>query len=313
MSKSGKHSHGHHHEDHPHHHGLGQYHHGNIANIRTAFLLNFLFTLIEIAGGILSNSVALLSDAIHDLGDSLSLGFAWFAEKKADQELKDERFTFGMNRLPLISAVVNAVVLTAGSIFIILHSIERFQHPEPIDYRIMIPLAVLGVIVNGWAVVRLAKNQGINSKVMRLHLLEDILGWVALLFGAIIMFFTDWFIIDPILSLGIAAFILFNAVKNLRHAYFIVMQCAPEGICVGDVKNSIIALPEVDKVMDFHFWTLEGSLHVMSVHILIHENLPTADLIKLKNKIRGILKAEGDIHTTIEIEFPEEEECEDHC
>lgn len=306
------HPHGHHLEEHPHHHGLGHHHHGNIKNIRTAFLLNFFFTLVEIVGGFASNSVAVLSDAIHDLGDSLSLAFAWFAEKKADQDIKDERFTFGMNRLPLISALVNAGVLTTGSIFIIIHSIKRFQHPEPIDYRIMIPLAVLGVTVNAWAVIKLAKNQGINSRVMRLHLLEDILGWIALLIGSIVMYFTDLLIIDPILSLAIAVFILYNALKNLRHAYFIIMQRSPEGISVSKIKSQIHQLEEVKSIMDFHLWTLEGSLHVMSIHVLIHAPLKTEQLIALKKEIRRILKGEGDIHATIEIEFPEEE-CDDHC
>ena len=194
-----------------HHH----HHHNGTENIRVAFWLNLAFTIIEIIGGFLTNSLAILSDALHDLGDSLSLGLAWYFQNLSKKG-RDRKFSYGYRRFSLLGAIINSIVLVVGSIFIITEAIPRVMDPQSTNATGMIGLAILGVLVNGAAVLKLKKGHTQNEKVAALHLLEDVLGWVAVLIGSIIIYFTNWFIIDPLLSLGIALFILFNVYKSIK-------------------------------------------------------------------------------------------------
>ena len=195
-----------------HHHSHEQEKGGNI---KVAFFLNISFTIIEIIGGVLTNSVAILSDALHDLGDSLSLGLAWYFEKKSKKG-RSKNFSFGYKRFSLLGALINAIVLIIGSIFILREAIPRIINPEPVDTKGMILLAILGIFVNGLAVLRLKKGTSLNEKVISLHLLGDVFGWIAVLIGAIAIYYFNSPIIDPILSFLIAGFILFNVYKNLN-------------------------------------------------------------------------------------------------
>ena len=303
MAHSPKHSHDHKH-DHSHGHGHSHHHHAG-DNIKVAFFLNLSFTIIELIGGVWINSVAILSDAMHDLGDSLSLGLAWYFEKVSKRE-RDANFTFGYKRFSLLGAVINSVILLVGSIFILTEAIPRIWDPEPVNAAGMVGFALLGIVVNGAAVLRLKGGESLNEKVVRLHLLEDVLGWVAVLVGGIILYFFDWPVIDPLLSLGITFFVLYNVVRNLRQSIKILLQGTPSHINTEEVKSRLEALPNVASVHDLHIWTMDGTYNIMSMHAVVPQAIDSEQTGLLKQDIRKAM-AEMDIsHVTIELEQPGE-------
>jgi cobalt-zinc-cadmium efflux system protein len=294
-----------HHDHSHHHHGHGHVHAGD--NIAVAFFLNLGFAIIELVGGLLTNSVAILSDALHDFGDSLSLGTAWYFQKKSRQE-KSSNYTYGYRRFSLIGAFINALVLTLGSIFIIQEAITRLSHPETVNARGMLWLAVLGVTINFAAMLRLKKGTSINEKVISLHFLEDVLGWIAVLIGALVMMFADLPIIDPILSLLIACFVLFNVYRNIKPAFSIILQGVPENITEEKIRSMVMSEKGVVDMHDFRIWTLDGEHHVLSVHVLVKENMDLKSAEALKENIKSSLKKMHISHATIEVEFNPE-----HC
>lgn len=214
---------------HHHHHGHDHSHDHETKNIQVAFWLNLGFALFEIAGGLYTNSVAIMSDALHDLGDSLSLGTSWYFQKKSQQK-RDSTFTYGYRRFSLLGAFINSIVLTVGSAFIISESVQRIFNPAQPNAKGMLILAVIGIGVNLIAMLRLKRGISINERVISLHFLEDVMGWAAVLIGSLVMMFYSVPILDPILSLGIALFILFNVYKNMKTVFQIVLQGAPENI-----------------------------------------------------------------------------------
>lgn len=286
------------------HHDHGHHHHGT-GNIKVAFFLNLAFTIIEIIGGLFTNSMAILSDALHDLGDSISLGLSWYFQK-VSQKHKDKKYSYGYKRFSLIGALVNSMILFVGSIFILLETIPRIYNPQTPDALGMIWLAVLGVIINGAAVFRLKKGESINEKVVSLHLLEDVLGWVAVLIGAIVMYFYDLPIIDPLLSLGIACFILFNVFKNLKSVFKIIMQGVPHDTSQKKIRSFLEGLDGVENIHDLHIWTMDGQYNVLTVHIVTQQNLQMEALIPLKQKVHEELKTYGINHATLEFETKDE-------
>ncbi|HBG40569.1 MAG TPA: cation transporter, partial [Porphyromonadaceae bacterium] len=266
---------------HTHHHD----HHEDVKNIKTAFFLNLSFTLIEFIGGILTNSMAILSDAVHDLGDSFSLGLAWYFQKLAKKK-SNKIYTYGYKRFSLMGAVINSIVLIVGSVLILVHALPRLFSPQQPDTGGMLLLAVFGVIVNGAAVLRLRKGHSINERVVSLHMLEDVLGWVAVLIGAGIMHFTDLPVIDPILSIAIAVFILYNVFRNMKESWRIILQGSPSRIDTDEIMKMIESYPEIQSVHDVHLWSADGEYNVMTVHVVLNEPLPMTALHSLKDSIR---------------------------
>jgi cobalt-zinc-cadmium efflux system protein len=301
-----------HHHHHTHAQGTEPEESSDTRSIGQALLLNLSFTLLELVGGVLTNSLAVISDAVHDLGDSLALGMGYLAERKARHKATDENYTYGFRRLPLLSAALNALILLGGSAWVISQAIGRLQAPERVDTQWMLPLAALGVLVNGWAVFRLSKGKGINSRMLRLHLLEDALGWIAVLLGAIVMHFTGFYLIDPLLSLLIAAYIIYHAAGNLRQVYRLLAQRSPAEIAVADIRQQIESLPQVEQVLDLHIWSLEGTRHILSCHLAVAIDIPLSEQQKLKTSIRRMLSQYGQFHSTIELDFGAGQ-CADHC
>lgn len=287
-----------------HHHDHGHHHHGT-GNIKVAFFLNLAFTIIEIIGGLFTNSMAILSDALHDLGDSISLGLSWYFQK-VSQKHKDKKYSYGYKRFSLVGALVNSVILFVGSIFILTETIPRIYNPQTPDALGMIWLAILGVVINGAAVFKLKKGESINEKVVSLHLLEDVLGWVAVLIGAIVMYFYDLPIIDPLLSLGIACFILFNVFKNFKSVFKIIMQGVPHDTNQKKIKAFLEGLDDVVNIHDLHIWSMDGQYNVLTVHIVTQENLQMEALVPLKQKVHEELKTYGINHATLEFETKDE-------
>ncbi len=287
-----------HNHNHEHQHGT--------ENITAAFWLNTAFALLELAGGIYTNSVAIMSDALHDFGDSLSLGLSYYLQKKSEKK-KDRFYSYGYKRFSLLGAFITSIILCVGSVFIISEAVQRFAHPEQPDTKGMLILAVIGIVVNTAAMLRLKKGNTLNEKAVSLHFLEDVLGWVAVLIGAIVMSFTDLPILDPLLSVGIALFILFNVYKNLRSVLKIILQAVPDNLSENEIKNQLAEFNEVTEIHDIHIWSMDGVYHVVTFHAVINENKNQAELEKLKSKIKHKLLHHNINHITIEFELPNQQ------
>lgn len=288
---------------HNHDHSHGAHH--ETKNIKVAFFLNLAFTIVEIIGGILTNSMAILSDALHDLGDSFSLGMSWYFQNLSNKKPND-KFTYGYSRFSLLGALLNSVVLLIGSVVIIYNAIPRIIEPETVDETGMMYLAILGIVVNGAAVLRLKKGTSLNERVVSLHLLEDVLGWVVVLIASIVMHFVEVPWLDPVLSLGIAAYILFNVYRNLKSSLQVVLQASPIEGKTEELQREIEALLDGGEIRDFHLWSLDGEYHICTIHLKLFHVLSAEEQEVLKSKIKKILEKEHIVHTTVEFQLGEE-------
>lgn len=270
-----------------------------------AFLLNFVFTIIEFIGGFLTNSTAILADAVHDLGDSLSLGLAWILNKLGKKQA-NQHFTYGYKRLNLAGAFINAVVLIAGSAWVLVEAIPRLWNPQMPVADGMIALAVVGITVNGFAAYKLSEGKTLNERVINWHLLEDVLGWVAVLIVGIVLLFVDWPILDPLLSIGFTMFILVNVLRNLWATLKLFIQATPDKETYRQVADTLLELPHVADLHHLHFWSLDGEEHVLTVHLVLTENLDIEARSNLKQRIDDVLAPYALSHTTVELEDPNE-------
>ncbi len=275
-------------------------------NLKVAFFLNLAFTFIELAGGFYVNSVSILSDALHDLGDSLSLGISWYLQKKSKGGA-DRFFTFGYARFSLLGALINSAILIAGSIFIINEAIGRFFDPQVADAQGMIILAIIGVLVNGYAAWKLSHGKSLNEKVISWHLIEDVLGWTAVLIVAIVLNFKYIPFLDPALSILITLFVLFNVLKRLRQTFLIFLQGTPMGIDADEILNKIKSIDRVKSLHHTHIWSLEGESHVFTSHVMLRNIHEFNQMAEVKKQIRDILKPYNFSHFTIEMELNEED------
>jgi len=275
--------------------------HESVANLKLAFWLNAFFALVEIAGGIFTNSIAILSDAFHDLGDSVALGLAWYFQRISTKK-RDDTYTYGYKRYSLVGASLSAVILLVGSVIIIFKAIPRLITPEPVHTQGMMYLAIIGIIINGLAMFRLKNGHSQNEKVISIHLLEDVLGWVAVLIASIVMKFYDIPILDPLLSLIITAFILFRVFGNMRQTFRIFMQATPSEEQVDHFKLILASVNGIIDVHDLHFWTMDGTYNVASLHVSVDPDLSLSETEIIKLAVRNILEKEGFAHSTIEIE-----------
>lgn len=278
------------------------------SRIGTAFLLNFAFTLVELVGGILSGSVAILADAIHDLGDTLSLGVAYGFERLARRR-PDRRFSYGYRRVSALSALFTGFVLLVGSGIIVTKAIHRFAEPrEPHGYA-MLGLAIFGVVVNGIAARTLAHGRTENERMLTWHLLEDVIGWAAVLVGSILLLVFDWTWIDPALAIAVALFILWNVARNLVGTVRLFLQEVPADLDLDDLREEIEQIDGIEGVHDLHAWSLDGEHHVLSCHIVVPEG---GSAEEVKRAVRERVSAHGAFHVTIEVETPSEA-CHEDC
>ncbi len=281
--------------------------HHDVKNIKVAFFLNLFFTLVELIGGLYVNSMAILADAMHDLGDSLSLGFAWYFQKLSKKG-RDDTFSYGYKRFSVLGAIINSIVLIVGSVFILNETIPRLWNPEQPDTQGMMALSLLGIIVNGAAVLRLNKGTSINEKVVSLHLLEDVLGWVAVLAGSIVMHFYQLPIIDPLLSVLIACYIIYNVYSNLKESFKIILQANPPSVNEKQLANEIKQIADVADVHDMHSWSMDGSYHVMTIHVVLKKHTEASRHTAIKTEVRKIMSDHRVNHVTIEIDT-----CAENC
>jgi cobalt-zinc-cadmium efflux system protein len=278
------------------------------SNIKTAFFLNLAFSLIEIVGGYLTNSVAIFSDALHDLGDSFSLALSWYFQKLSKKK-RDSKYSYGYRRFSLLGALINSTVLLTGSVFVIIESIKRLISPEIINAKGMFILSVFGIIINGVAMLKLKKGASLNERTVSLHLLEDVLGWAAAFVVSLVMIFVKIPILDPILSLGIACYILFNIYNNLRDALKVILQGVPENIDGEEIEKALLNIEGVASVHDLHLWTMDGEFNISSIHVVIGTNQKNSDIIEIKKQVKQVMMRFKIQHTTVETE-QNKEECE---
>ena len=287
---------------------MSDHHHSSDDNLKTAFLLNLVFTIIEVIGGVYTNSIAILSDALHDGGDCLSLGASWYFQKKSKEEA-NLRFTYGYERFSVLGALITGTVLLVGMVVILFRAVPRLMNPEPVHTNGMIALAVLGVVVNGFAAWRASRGSSMNEAVVSWHLLEDVLGWIAVLIGAIAMQIWDIPIIHPLLSIGISIFILVNVARNLWRVAKVFLQHSPEEFEVEDFQKEVEQLEGVSSLHHLHCWSLDGESHVLTLHVLMGADISRKGILRVKRRIKELLSEYSFKHITVEFELEGEVCC----
>lgn len=273
-------------------------------NIFIAFILNLFFSIFEFVGGIITNSVAITSDAIHDLGDTISIGLSAVLEHKSKKE-PNEKYTYGYVRYSILGAFITSMILCVGSIFVIYNAIIRIINPQEINYNGMILIALIGFIVNLVAAFFTKEGHSLNEKAINLHMLEDVLGWLIVLIGSFLIKFTEINIIDSIMSLLVAIFIFTNAIKNIKEVLDLFLEKTPKNINVDELKKHILKIKGIENIHHLHIWSMDGVNNFATMHLVCKNDK------KLKEKVREEMKEFGISHTTIEIEdeICDEENC----
>jgi len=272
------------------------------SGIKAAFFLNLIFTIFEILGGLWANSLAILSNALHDLGDSFSLGLSWFLEKYSRKE-KDKLFSYGYQRFSLLAALVNTFILIGGSLFILSEAIPRLIRPEHSKVQGMMIFAIVGIAVNGLAALRLKGGKTFIIRTVIWHFLEDVLGWVAVLVISVTLLFKDIHILDPILSILIASYVLYNVIKNLKKTLALFLQAVPENIDIKEVESKLLAIDNVKSVHHTHVWSLDGIHHVLTTHVVINGKATKEDVLQTKCAIKLLTEKLDFTHSTVEMEY----------
>jgi cobalt-zinc-cadmium efflux system protein len=268
-----------------------QHHHSDKNGLSLAFWLNLLFSIIEVIGGILTNSTAIIADAFHDFMDAIAIGFAVLLEKISGKK-RSAKFSYGYKRFSLLAALGMSAFLLTGAVLMCFSAYQSFLNPEPVNSVGMLGLAILGIAVNGFAFLRIKHSNNHshhhghahitnhNSRAIMLHLLEDVLGWVAVLIGATVINFTGWYWIDGVLALAIAVFIGYNATKNLISSMKVLLQSVPENVNIDDLANELKNIEGIENIHDLHIWSLDGSYHIGSLHAVVKTNY-----VKQKNDV----------------------------
>lgn len=267
-----------------------------------AFLLNLFFSAFELVGGIFTNSISIISDAIHDLGDSVSIGASLLLEHKSGKK-PNEKYTYGYLRYSVFGAFLTSTILLLGSALVIYRSIYRFISPVEVHYDGMLIFSVLGIAINGLAAMKTAHGSSLNEKTLSLHMLEDVLGWAAILIGSIVIKFTHWYWIDPVLSLLIALFVLYHAFSHMRQVLMIVMEKTPSEISIPELMQELRQVDKVKDVHHVHLWSMDGRVNCGSIHALVEEGTTAEEFENAKRDLRHILDNHSIAHATIEMEY----------
>jgi cobalt-zinc-cadmium efflux system protein len=294
---------GHQHHGHHHHH-----HHADAGGrMGMVFFLNLAFAVIELVGGLYTNSLAILSDAFHDLGDSLAIGIAWFLEKKS-MKGKTKEFSYGYRRFSVMAAMITGLILMLGSGLIVVKAIPRLFDPQTPDVKGMLWLAILGLAVNGIAALRISKGNSLNERMILWHLLEDVLGWAVILVGSIVMYFKPMPILDPIMALGVAFWVLWNVFHNLKETMKVFLQATPDSVNITTVEESLKEHAEVHNVHHTHLWSMDGVHHILTTHLTVKLGTTAEAVHSLKIRAKKKLFSQFHIQeATIEIEWPDQE------
>lgn len=275
--------------------------------ILAAFLLNLFFSVFEFIGGTVTGSVAIISDSLHDMGDAAGIGLSYFFERKS-KKVPDEIYTYGYLRYSVLGSLMITAILLVGSVVVIYNAVRRLINPVPVNYSGMIAFALVGTAVNLSAVLFTKDGDSLNRKAVNLHMLEDTLGWIVVLVGAVIMRFTDLTFIDPLMSVGVALFIFINSLKNLKESLYVFLEKAPDGISVEEIRERILSVDDVADVHHIHLWTMDGFTNCATMHVITD-----GDFSEVKTKIRHELSHHGITHSVIETERAEDMCSERQC
>jgi cobalt-zinc-cadmium efflux system protein len=279
----------------------------NTTALQWAFFLNLAFAILEIIGGLWTNSLAILSDALHDLGDSLTLGLSWYLERISNRS-SNRFFTYGYRRFSLLAALLSTLVLISGGLVVLAQALPRLLAPQHSDAQGMLIFALVGIAVNGFAALRLRKSGTMNARVVAWHLFEDVLGWVAVLVVSITLMFWDIHILDPALSILITCYVLWNVIRNFRKTLALFLQAVPEGVDLPAIEHTLLGLPGVLSAHHTHVWSLDGEKHVLTAHVVVDDHSSKEQILAVKSAIRGIADRFHLVHTTLEVEY-ESEDC----
>ena len=263
-----------------------------------AFFLNLSYAIVEfIAGGVFGSS-AVLADSVHDLGDAIAIGISAFLESISNRE-EDSHYTLGYKRFSLLGAMITAVILMTGSVLVILENIAKIFHPQPVNDEGILWLGIIAVSINVLASLVVRKGKTKNESILSLHFLEDTLGWLAVILMAIILRFTDWYILDPLLSLVISIFILTKAIPRFWSALKIFLDAVPEGVDIQKIKTDLAELDHVASINQLNLWTMDGLEKNAIVHVCLKE---MEHMETCKESIRIFLKDCGFQNVTIEVD-----------
>lgn len=268
--------------------------------ILLAFLLNLIFSILELLGGFFTGSISILSDALHDFGDAISIGLSYFFEKKS-LKAPDNTYTYGYRRFSVLGGFITSLILLFGSVAVVYNAVLRIINPIEIKHDDMIIFAILGIVVNVAAALFTHHGESINQKAVNLHMLEDALGWLVVFAGAIIIKFTGIEIIDPIMSIAVASFIFINAIKMLKEILDIFLLKIPRGISVEEIKRHVDNIDGVIDTHHIHIWSIDGQAIYATLHIQTD-----SDPFYIKHAVKEELAEHGIIHATIELESVKE-------
>ena len=271
--------------------------------ILVAFILNISFSIFEFLGGLFTNSVAILSDAIHDLGDAISIGISYGMERKS-KKAADNKYTYGYIRYSVLGGVITTTILLVGSLLVIISAIKRLFNPVEVNYNGMIIFAIVGVVLNLIAAYVTREGDSLNQKSVNLHMLEDVLGWIVVLIGSIIMNFTDITMIDSIMSICVALYIFINALKKLKMVLDLFLEKTPNDVNIDELKKHLLKIKDVDDIHHIHVWSIDGYSNCATMHIVSKSK----DTKSVKKQIREELEEHNICHAILETE---EEACDD--
>ncbi|KHD89634.1 MAG: cobalt transporter [Bdellovibrio sp. ArHS] len=293
------------HHHHQHSHASGHHHHHShgavMGRMKWALALNLAFACIELVGGLWTNSVAILSDALHDFGDALAVTLAIVLEKLSHKK-SDENFSYGYRRFSTLGALITGIILIVGSVLILIESVPRLVNPQQPHADGMILLAILGVAVNGFAAYRVSKGESLNEKMLMWHMIEDVMGWVLVLIGALAMKFFSLPQLDAGMAIALALWIMFNVFKNVREALKVFLMASPANIDVESVEKAIRKIDKVEDVHHGHLWSLDGENHIYTGHVVLSAQATVSDMENVKMKVKKLVKDFGIVEATIETE-----------
>ena len=263
-----------------------------------AFFLNLTYAIVEfIAGGIFGSS-AVLADSVHDLGDAIAIGISAFLETISNRE-EDNQYTLGYKRFSLLGALVTAIILMTGSVLVILENVTKILNPQPVNDEGILWLGIIAITINVLASLVVSKGKTKNESILSLHFLEDTLGWLAVILMAIVLRFTNWYILDPLLSLVISFFILSKALPRFWSTLKIFLDAVPEGLDIEQVKNGLERLDNVASLNQLNLWTMDGLEKNAIVHLCLED---WEQMTETKNQVRQLLEERGVQNITIEVD-----------
>lgn len=276
-------------------------------NILIAFLLNLSFSIFEFFGGIFTGSVAISSDALHDLGDALSIGLSYILEKISKKKA-DKKYTYGYIKYSIIGSIITTTILLVGGVLVIYNSVIRIFNPMPINYNGMLIFALIGMIVNIVASYYTKDGDSLNQKSVNLHMLEDVLGWIVVLVASIIMKYTNINIIDPILSIIVSLYIFYNAQKNMKEVLNIFLEKTPKNIDIDQVEEKVLKVKGVLGIHHIHARSIDGYTNFATLHVIVKKYNSN-----IKHEVKEELEKLGICHSTIELEEENEKCHEELC